>query len=503
MTRVISPACYLLALILAMFISTFAVTGSRLVVPVVLGMAAVIVILMLVSARIGRALRYQWPAVVLVALAAVGLAVLGLVMSFSIGTDLKGSFVEHICHSEQRFHTCQQTFQSRWATLKFGSEPNVYRIPIAAFGVVCFGSLLLWFVTIGRPLPQHRWRHLVPVILTGASVCVAAYLLVITFTRMAAPCPLCLTGHTVTGLLFIGTVLSWPRAKRWGSAQLEHRHNPRSQDAPSGPHGSIGTAMPLPGSDSWRWPITVVVLIAVFVTAELFGGATVIVSNLSNYYEKAYRKIAEDPAYMLWAFERETPVEWSVRPDDSIRGSKSAPFVAITYADFQCPHCRDLAETLDEVHRRFPDRIAVVFRHYPLDRTCNPLVDTYQHAFSCQAARATEAARRLGGDEAFWKMHDAIFAHQGELDSRPYAKLARQTGLDVERFLQTMEEPGIVNRIQTHLDIAEKLKIKQTPRVFLNGRSLTSWKPMAFWEALLKNPNTQPASKAATDPRNL
>jgi protein-disulfide isomerase len=140
----------------------------------------------------------------------------------------------------------------------------------------------------------------------------------------------------------------------------------------------------------------------------------------------------------------------------------------------------------------------VVFRHFPLDHSCNPLIKAYMHAFSCQAARAAEAARELGGDEAFWKMHDALFAHASELDTRPYAKLAEEIGLDPERLLKEMAKPEVSARITSHVESSKAFKISSTPSVFLNGRRVRRGDAMPFWEAILSKSTSQPASRAAT-----
>jgi protein-disulfide isomerase len=215
-------------------------------------------------------------------------------------------------------------------------------------------------------------------------------------------------------------------------------------------------------------------------------------------YGKAYNRFAEDPAFIRWDLDRQPVVPWAVQRDDSARGSASAPFVAITYSDFQCPHCRTLAEKLDEVQRKFPGRLRVVFRHFPLDRSCNPLTRTYLHAFSCQAARAAEAARRLGGDRAFWKMHDALFAHQAELDRQPYAQLAGQIGLDSARFISEMNSPRTWERVKAHIERSKPFDVSTTPAVFLNGRRVRVWRSTAFWEAVLAAPSSRPTSTAAS-----
>jgi len=232
----------------------------------------------------------------------------------------------------------------------------------------------------------------------------------------------------------------------------------------------------------------------------ILGGTAAALYGSQRHCTVALEELTEDPAFLLWDFKRQTPVPWSVLPDDSVRGPRSAPFVVITYGDFQCPLCRELAEQLEKVQRRYPDKLAVVFRHFPLDGSCNALVDSHMHAFSCEASLAAEAARLLGGDKAFWKMHDALFAQQDELDAWPYGDLAERIGLDRVLLLSMMDDPSTQQRIKAHIDAAKRHKVKSTPAVLLSGRRLRSWKSMAFWEAVLAGPASGPTSQPTTLP---
>jgi protein-disulfide isomerase len=127
-------------------------------------------------------------------------------------------------------------------------------------------------------------------------------------------------------------------------------------------------------------------------------------------------------------------------------------------------------------------------------------VKTYMHAFSCQGARAAEAARLLAGNEAFWKMHDAIFAHQDELDVHQYVRLARQIGLNPARFLEEMNGPRALQRIHAQVDGSAAYDVSSTPAVFLNGRPIRSWNSMAFWQAILEVPAAHPSPTTTTRP---
>ena len=136
-----------------------------------------------------------------------------------------------------------------------------------------------------------------------------------------------------------------------------------------------------------------------------------------------------------------------------------------------------------DVEQNYPDRIRVVFKHYPLSPSCNPAVSYNLHAFSCDAARAAEAARRLGGSEAFWRMHDQLFLQQVRLDRGPYRELARAAGLDADALEIEMAKPEVGQRIRADTRTSRDSEAATTRR----SASMAS-----------KNPNPQYAIRVAS-----
>jgi protein-disulfide isomerase len=48
-------------------------------------------------------------------------------------------------------------------------------------------------------------------------------------------------------------------------------------------------------------------------------------------------------------------------------GDKAAPVVIMEFVDFECPACKAYAPVLRKIHDAFPQRVAIVFKHWPLD----------------------------------------------------------------------------------------------------------------------------------------
>jgi predicted DsbA family dithiol-disulfide isomerase len=67
-------------------------------------------------------------------------------------------------------------------------------------------------------------------------------------------------------------------------------------------------------------------------------------------------------------------------------------------------------------------------------------------------------------------MHNLLFAHQDELESRHLIGYAEQLGLDVDRFRRDMRMREFSDRIARDVESADLSGVSGTPTFFINGR---------------------------------
>lgn len=150
------------------------------------------------------------------------------------------------------------------------------------------------------------------------------------------------------------------------------------------------------------------------------------------------------------------PGQSELSPADKwIYGNPTARFSLFEFTDTECPYCKE---------------------HFPVIRT---LVDTsggninaglihvpVQGEASRVQAAAVECAGDQGGSQAAWKMmdmilHSARIAGQGI--NTPTPVLARNLGLDQQRFIACTESVEVMDRLAEDLGAAIELGIAQTP----------------------------------------
>jgi protein-disulfide isomerase len=142
--------------------------------------------------------------------------------------------------------------------------------------------------------------------------------------------------------------------------------------------------------------------------------------------------------------------------DDHVRGSLDAPVVITEYGDFECPYCGEAFEVIERVLAVYGNRVALVFREFPLS----------MHPHAMAAAEAAEAAGHAG---RFWEMHDALYRHQSALtphDLRGYAEAIGLDGAPVETAIRT---GAYRTRIERDVASGNESGIEGTPALFING----------------------------------
>lgn len=160
--------------------------------------------------------------------------------------------------------------------------------------------------------------------------------------------------------------------------------------------------------------------------------------------------------------------------DAPVRGPLDAPITIVAFTDFECPYCARAVTILEAVRGRYGDQLRIVLRHNPLP----------YHEHAERAHAAAEEARAQRGDEAFWAMHDRLFAFR-DLSSEKLLQHARALDLDLERFELALEDGRHRARLDADLALGRTFGVSGTPTFFINGRKLTGAKPPEAFAALI------------------
>lgn len=157
----------------------------------------------------------------------------------------------------------------------------------------------------------------------------------------------------------------------------------------------------------------------------------------------------------------ESPVFRISINDQPSLGDAHAPVTIVAFTDYQCPSCAAMHPALERLVKENPGKVRLVARDFPLS----------QHAEAFKAAEAAEAAREQG---KYWEYVQVIMRNQSSLSVDQLKAYASQLGLDRNRFDTALDSGKFAEVVQRDVDDGNKLGVKGTPTVFINGRRVSA-----------------------------
>lgn len=162
------------------------------------------------------------------------------------------------------------------------------------------------------------------------------------------------------------------------------------------------------------------------------------------------------------------------KPRSGSKGAANAVLTIIEFADPLCPHCKDMGIVLGEFVKKNPDKVRVIFRHYPLDIQCNSAMKRAFHVGACDLARVMECGEAQG---KFWPMHDAIFSQQDVFMRNPVTEkavesLAATTGANATQLVGCFRNQSTMAKVKSDIAAGNRIKVTGTPTTVVNDRRL-------------------------------
>ena len=379
---------------------------------------------------------------------------------------------------------CEEVARSHWS--------RVAGFPVAAWGLAFYLSLaLLLFLALVGP-PGLAW----PLALVAAGALVSALLvdlvlLAVQAFGVRAVCWFCMLTYVLGGLALAAL---WPARRTASSAGA----------AFAAPEGRLALAGWVTGALAILAFVFAANLTLVHRAAQrqarLLGApaplpnatpapaagavgpssaASPVPQDAAYWREQAQKlqSTIDDPvkleAYFAARAQREYDAS-TVQPIDlangPVKGPPTAPVTVVEYSDFMCPFCRNLAAALSQFVPQAGGRLALYFKNFPLDNTCNVKLPRAVHLGSCTLALGAICAQNQGKFEAY---HDRVF--NSELKSPQPAdvvRLAGEAGLNAAAMEGCLDDPQTKATLAAQIAEGNRLGVSSTPTVFINGKKL-------------------------------
>ncbi len=393
-------------------------------------------------------------------LAMIGFAVCLVLLRMSVGATPGGdAFSAAVCSPSRRIN-CDYVLSSPWA--KIGP------LPAAAVGLAYFGTLAAWFAIVGTPnTGGSRWR-LVPIAITFVGLVASAYYMYIMAMYLPVWCTWCIAAHGINAALFVTAlcIRPMPLSERGVNADFPASSEDTAfatNEVAVGPHPTTARAIGVLGAS---------IALSLLSAFAVFGYQ---MQLTSRHFQLALLEATNNPEYILMRWRSQMPREIDLRAEELSIGPADAPHALIVYTDFECEKCAWFHPYVDRMVKMFPEKLRIIWRHYPISPECNARVTQAFHYYACEAAAAAEAARRVGQPSQAIHFHGLLYRNARMLASRPYEAIAAESGLDVNRFTMAMMSEEVRRRVTEDIDSAARLDVTATPAFFLNGRRLPTW----------------------------
>ena len=150
-----------------------------------------------------------------------------------------------------------------------------------------------------------------------------------------------------------------------------------------------------------------------------------------------------------------------------VEGPNDAPVTIVEFIDYQCPFCRRVEATREQLLKKYGKQLRFTIRHNPL-----PF-----HPRALPAARLAIEAFKQKGNAAFWAVHRRLLESE-ELDDVKLLGIADALKLDHSRAKRVIEASAHQDILDADEALAADLKATGTPYFFINGIRLSGAQPL-------------------------
>jgi protein-disulfide isomerase len=172
------------------------------------------------------------------------------------------------------------------------------------------------------------------------------------------------------------------------------------------------------------------------------------------------------------------------------KGPAKAPVMIVEFSDMQCPHCKQVAPTVEQLLTQEPNA-HFVFQNFPLPN----------HNWAEKAADYVDCVGRASNG-AVWKFIAKTFEQQESITEanadEKLKAIATDSGANADQIAACAAKPDTKARIQASLALGKSVGVTGTPAIFINGRMLSGGVPVEVLKQIVDFQSAQANQKQDT-----
>jgi protein-disulfide isomerase/uncharacterized membrane protein len=317
-------------------------------------------------------------------------------------------------------------------------------VPVAVWGIL--GYLLMggFAISLWRARLKNRYGYAAAAPLLGLTLfatTVSIVLAYISFTKIASICVLCFTTYGIN-ILLLG--LTFYLACR-----------------PSGLVSCVKKALGYFLLENKK--ITVGLLV---VGITCVGG---LVTAYPRYWVQEYDAMVGPQGLPVGV--DENGLAWI--------GANNPVITIVEFSDYQCPYCPQRHRDARALVKKYPTKVRLAHRHYPLDQHCHPRVRRRFHDQACRLATLTICA---GRQNKGWQANDLLYSWPRRQPPPDAETFAEKLELDLEKLKECIQDPSVMDQIRKDIQAGIKLRIRGTPTFVVDGKKFVGRVPKKLVE---------------------
>ena len=149
-----------------------------------------------------------------------------------------------------------------------------------------------------------------------------------------------------------------------------------------------------------------------------------------------------------------------------VGGNPDGDVTMVEFLDYRCGYCRRAHPEVNSLVDT-DGEIRYVVKEFPILGEPSVL-----------ASRFAIAVRRVEGDEAYKKVHDALMTLRSEVTQPALEQLSGRLDLDTAAIVETMDAPEVSEEINANHALAQSMGISGTPTFVVGDQLLRGYLPL-------------------------
>ena len=132
----------------------------------------------------------------------------------------------------------------------------------------------------------------------------------------------------------------------------------------------------------------------------------------------------------------------------------------------------EVSSTLKKVMTSYDGKVRLVIKNVP-------------YGYRQYSVASALAALAAGDQGKYWEMHDLLIKRSPKLDRASLILYARELGLDVQKFTESIDSKKHAKDIDRDLDLAVNMDLYTTPTFYINGRKVVGERPFDYFRKII------------------